>query len=209
MYGFNAYNSKAVPTISEGKRLAVVRYKNTKKQKAQFSNVCVQVPAAVAGESDYAQLHGHILAMITAAQDGIIRSLHESGKNMVSDSQLSISAVREYLDSEAESGRLSKDDVIAWFAESVQDTLSVALADKLGISDTPTQAETDRITAMIAVYREKFASLAGGKTQFSVENAVKLQRALEVSGADDELAVRFTARLTKMQQIEQDTLLAL
>lgn len=204
---FDSKTSKAY----EGQRLAKIIYKilkdkDGKELPKKFESVCVSIPPVASAViiDNIAAFVPYLRDWYADKQDAIIRARYELGATSISDEQINASAVLEYLEEEAKGGRLTKDDVIIWFKDSLADTLAVAFADKLGMSNTPSAQEEIRIEQMVAVYRDKFAALAGGKTQYAKDIAIKLQKALELADSNP-LTDRFTARLDKMINTE-DTL---
>jgi hypothetical protein len=159
---FDAKKSKPF----DSQRLCKVVYKTTKSGEKKQS-VCVSIPAITEISEEFIDAAvPYIRAMMESAQDAIVRSLHEEGKTEVMDSDIEESEILKYLEAEAKGERLSKESVSAWFVDTMQDALTVALADRLGLSDTPTEQQTKELDAAITVYREKFASLSGAKTSY-------------------------------------------
>jgi plasmid maintenance system antidote protein VapI len=183
-----------------GQRLAVISYKTRKDGTKENDSQCVSVPmVADVTEQQMIAFKPYILGMIEDTQDKIVRALIAEGAKLVNDADITIDAVLAYLDDESKGSRLTKDVITEWFNASVADVLTVAIADKLGFSDVPTEGQTKQLNQQINVYREKFASLAGGKTSFAPDVATKLQKVLELTNDDDAMAVRFNARLEKMK----------
>lgn len=204
-----AFDSKTSKAF-ENQRLAKVIYKTSRttgiKEK---ESVCVSVPKLEIDDSDLIQFKPYISAYLESVQDAIIRLKYEEGKTSIHSNDIGIHAMLDYLEEDSKGGRLTKEFITEWFNASLADTLTVAIADKLGISDTPSEVETKKIEQMINVYRDKFASLAGGKTSFAADIATKLQKALEFADSDDMLAQRFNARLEKMKENNSVDLLGL
>lgn len=199
-------------------RLAVVSYKLTKEDKAKGltekskQSVCASIPvftAAMVTPEAVEAFKPYLVQMIQDTQDKIVREFADVGVSTVADADLSIASVLTYLDEESKGSRLTKESITEWFNASVQDMLAVAFAEKMGLSDTPSEDDTKKLEQQLNVYREKFASLAGGKTSFPPEIAVKLIKALEFAPTDDLMAQRFTSRLEKMKEIPTADMLAL
>lgn len=198
-----------------GQRLVKVLYKtpkNSTEEKRQ--SVCVSIPQMNESLSDVqlVRLMPHIQNMLETVQDGICKDAHENKALAVTDAMLSVDAIIEYLDTEILGDRLTKEKVEAWFVDSgLRDSLAVAFANKLGISDAPTQAEEKKLNQALAVYADKFASMAGGKTSFAPDVAIKLQAALSVIDPVDAgtIGTRFATRLDKMIAAKDDMMLAL
>lgn len=182
------YDSKKSAAF-DGQRLCKVTFKTTANVIAPMHNKCVSIPpvdtlALVARVQDFMP---HLLAVVEQAQDDIVRAklLEAGGDVEMQDSELSMDAVLLQLAEAAKGNRLSKDSISAWFDAQAADMLTVAISDKLGISDAPSEAEAKKVAAIVADYSTKLQSLAGSKTTYSPEVATKLQRALEVAEVKD------------------------
>lgn len=194
-----------------GQRLAKITYKTDKESGTKKDSKCVSIPmvASEAITASIDKLMPHLVTYMQDVQDKIIRGLVDSGKETVHDDEISVAACIEFLDSESTGGRLTKEMISSWFDSTLADKLTVAFADKLGVSDTPTADDEAKITAAITQYKDKFSSLAGGKTSYSPEIADRLQKALSFAPDGDELAGKFSVRLEKMKEIPAIDLLGL
>lgn len=206
------YDSKKSVAL-EGQRLAKVLFKTTANVTAPMASQAVSVPFLkdeVVAENLLA-LTPHILCMLEDAQNEIIRAklLETGGSCTVHDSEITAQCCIAYLNEAAKGNRLSKESIAAWFTQNVADVLSIAIADKLGMSDIPSDAEVKKLNKIVSDYSEKFQALAGSKTVYSPEIAQKLVRALEVSGCEDRLAQQFTVKLKGMKEQIAADLLAL
>lgn len=202
---FDSKKSKA----ANGQRLAIASTKITKEDKAagltekSKPSMCASIPvvsADVLSDSVMQAFKPYVLQMVLDTQDKIVRQFAENECSTVGDDDISVDAVLAYLDDESKGARLTKEIIVEWFDGSLADSLALAFADKMGLSDTPTEDETKKLNQQIQVYREKLASLAGGKTVFAPDVAKKMIRALEFGAADDAMIVRFTARCKKMME---------
>lgn len=204
---FDSKTSKA----AEGQRLAKVLYKTPKDGSEKQQSVCASVPKLAAPSTQELQaLMPHILQMLEDTQDAICRDAHEKHAISVTSAELSIAACSAFLDAESRGDRLTKEMIAAWFASSVQDMLTIVIADKLQLPDVPSAEQTIMLNQQINVFRDKFCSLAGGRTSFSKEVAQKLHRVLELAASpDDVLGAKFKLRLQKMQQEAADAMMAL
>ena len=208
-----AYDPKTTKPF-EAQRLAKVLYKTprmlpdgTTPEKKQ--NMCVSIPRIGSiSEAQMVALRVHVIGMLENAQDAIVRTRVEAGAASIADTELSIDSCIAWLDADSKGDRLTKEYIIAWYGEVLADILVVAIADKLGIGDAPNEAEAKKLEQRSNVYRDNFAMLAGGKTQFSADKAGKLVKVLELV-SEDELAGKFITRLKGMQVKEQVELLDL
>jgi hypothetical protein len=151
----------------------------------------------------------HVVEMLHKVQDKIIKEKLESDNNVASiaQSDISITAIIEYLEDSNESGRLTKDAIVKWFDETIEAPLAVSLAEKLGASETPSKEQSDKILAIVGEFKNKMSALAGGKTQYNPKVATQLQKALQFAPENDSLAIRFNDRLNKMINLPESDLL--
>lgn len=215
IHTFTAFDSKTSKAL-EGQRLAKITYKTNKVTgKKDRESICVSVPPieSLQGEivTKIDAFMPYVLDYLVGVQDSIIKAKYEANGKSIHTDEIGVAAMLDYLEEDSKGGRLTKEYIAAWFNSSVSDLLTVALADKLGVSDTPTEAEAKKLDQMVAVYREKFSSLAGGKTTFSAEVTDKLLKVLELTDTDsDLLAARFVKRLEKMkEEANKDNLMGL
>lgn len=201
-----AFDAKASKALS-GQRLSKILFKAGKNVVEKKGSKCVSVPVFAISSDQFAseKLLPHINALIQSAQDGIIRDLVEAGSVTVNDSEISFAACLEFLDAQERGERMSKEIVASWFDSSLADAISVAIADKMGFSDTPSEKQVAALNASVAAYKEKFSALAGGRTSFSPEVAAKLCKTLEL-GEVDEISSKLKVRLVKMQEVRVDAL---
>lgn len=193
---------KSVPLT--GQRLAKVGYKSTKATPAKFPSVCVSVPPVDTESitSNIDRLLPYVREMVSNAQDGIIKSLYESSDGTltsVSDDDISIAAVINYLEAESTGGRLTKEFLESWFDQNVSENLTVVIADKLGFVDLNDE-QMIVIQKHLNIYRALISSLSGGKTILQTVQINACIRALEVSQCDDDIKNKLSARLVKMSQ---------
>lgn len=202
-YSFQDYDAKHAPTASDGNRIAKCLYRSDNKEAR--TNSYVEVPSFTEAEvtDQLVVLMPHLITYLETVQDGIIKGYHTSSYTEVFESAIKLNAVIDKLESAGE-GRLNKEQVFSWFDETMKDSLTVAFADKMGLSDEPSEAEEERLTAIVDAYRTKLGALAGGKSRFMPEECVRLQQAIDVAEADETpLGARFMQRLEKMQEPEQ------
>ena len=214
-------NHSIVPFVStgalrskpfEGQRLAKAIYKSRNDKAAAFPNVCVSIPVVptlwVTENVD--ALAPYVRSLIADTQDKIIRERYEAGATSVADEEIGIASVIAYLEEDSKSGRMTGDDIRAWFASELQDMIMVAIADKLSIGNEPSEADTKRIEQAVNVYRDKFASLAGGKTVLSEQVCEKLLTVLRLANDSEQaVTVKMVAKLEGMKQSHKEELLSL
>jgi len=97
-------------------------------------------------------------------------------------------------------------EVIAnWFDVSLAESLSVLFADKLGLSETPTNEESEKVEMFVSVYKNKFSGLASNLVNYSIEETDKLLSALDkCSELDDKInsdlvSIKIKTKLVNMK----------
>ena len=212
-----SYDPKSTKALS-GQRLSKVLFRFTEAQKLrgeiQKEHKCISIP--VLGFADIepmlSALHGAIVGLIEDTQDAIVKEAIESGAIVVNDSDISVSACVAYLSQVgAGSNRLDGDAIKAWYSDNVDTALQLAFAEKLGLSDNPTQEEAEKVQQASNGYRDVFAKLASPKTKFDEVTIEKLEKVLDLIPAfsTDAIALRFKARFNEMRKNAKADLLAL
>lgn len=198
-----AYEQGKTKTLA-GQRLDVVFWK-TGKDGVKKDSKCVSVPLVTAEEvtSNLSALMPHIIDFISGVQHDIIKERVTDGALHITQQEIAVSSCVEYLDSnvrgaDGKSAHLTKDSVAAWFDSVVADNLMLALAEKLGIGNTPTDEQINKLDKAIAMYRTEVSKLAGGKTTFGIPLAKSIKNALSLVPTDDPIALKFIPRLDKM-----------
>lgn len=194
-----------------GQRLVKVIYKSRGDTKAKLPNVCASVPVLIDEEiaGNINALMPHIRSLVANAQDGIAKERYEAGAATIGNEEISVAACIAYLDAESSGSRLSGDDIRLWFTNELQDVLMLAIAEKMNVSDTPSDEEAKKIEQALAVYRDKLASLAGGKTAFSEQVCDRLLNVLPLVDENDPMVQRLSKRLSDMKLAHNDVLFAL
>lgn len=200
---FTAGESKPIT----GQRLAKIGYKQTeamtKKGEIAPASVCASVPHIAVADitENINRLMPYICTMLEAAQDGIIRSLYESGQHQligIADDDISVSACVSYMAAEAAGDRLKKETIEQWFDSEVAENLTVFLAEKLGFDDlTPDNMAV--VNRHVGIYRQLIGSLAGGKTILETKQINGCKKAISLSASADRIAQRLTDRLIAME----------
>ena len=158
-----------------------------------------------------AELAPYLIGFLQGEQDKIVKKLHLQGMTLLSPKQYGLDAVVAALEAAGTGHRLNKEQIEQWFNTEMLEPLMVAFADKMGVSEQPTEAEEKKLETVLQVYRSKFGSLASGKTHYRKEDAESLQKALDITEATSGvLGERFYVRLEKMKtDTVEDLLLSL
>lgn len=198
------YDPKATKAFT-GQRLSKVTYKTITNKDDPLCGIkrpskCVSLPLVAAADviANISALAPLVVETLQGIQDKIVRERVDAGAASISMEEIGIAACIEFFESNSESGRLTKESVASWFDETISENLAVTLAEKLGVSATPTDAESNKILAVVEAFKGKVSSLAGGKTSFEPKVCKSIINALALAPSGDVLATRFTARLQKM-----------
>jgi hypothetical protein len=200
-----------------GQRLAKVTYKTVTDKNSDLYGIkreskCVSIPLIKPDDvvTNINALAPYMVEYLHSVQDKIIRERVDANAAHITQEEISIASIIEYLDTNNESGRLTKESVANWFNENIADNLAVTLADKLGVGENPSDTDSNKIIAVVEAFKGKISSLAGGKTAYEPKICTSLINALQLAPAGDVLATRFTARLQKMinEHKSDDELLA-
>lgn len=190
-----------------GQRLAKFTYKTVTDTSSPLHGTkpeskAVSVPVVEISEvtENIAALAPHIAGWLQSVQDTMIKEMIESGAGVVSTESISIGAIVQYLESDGSEGsnRLTKESIGVWFDKEIADSLAMVLAEKLGVSEIPTTAESNQVMKVVATFKDKVAALAGGKTSYDVKMATSLKKCVELGMGNDPMVQRFVGRLDKM-----------
>lgn len=211
----NISSTHAITLTSDFKPLSECRtsshwFKLTESMKAKGLNKVsepksVSLPHLKLSEMDLELLKPHFVGFCESVQDKIVKSLIEAGKTEVSDLEISIYAIKEFLEKESVSSRLSSESIKSWFSTDLEEILTVSLADKLGISNTPTENETLKLNQLINVAKEKLATLSSPKVTFSEVHQNKLTEILNLA-PESFMQEKLLSRISNMKIKEQDLL---
>lgn len=194
----------------DGQRLAKITYKVDKATGIKPESKAVSIPVITfdAIQPHLASLKDEIVAMVHGAQDKLIRSKVEAGAIEVQDTECNLQATIAWM--LEESGRLTGETIRGWFQDTLRDNLMVTFADKLGIGETPSKEQADKLAKVLQGYEDTFAKLASGAASFTELQKANMLKALElVEDDEDSLKQRFIARLSKAKEKEEDLLMNL
>lgn len=188
-----------------GQRLSKVTFKTVTDKSSELFGVkreskCVSLePVSVSDViENVVVLAPAVVEFLHGVQDKIVRERVEAGASSISMQEVSIAACVEWLETQDESGRLTKESVGVWFATEIEESLAMLLAERLGVSETPTAEQSAQVLKVVGSFKDKVSALAGGKTAYEPTLCESLKKVLALAPAGDVLASRFTARLDKM-----------
>lgn len=191
-----------------GQRLSVARFK-VSKDNPNAKSQCVSIPKYELSVEERNALSTQINEWFWNQQDAIIRDRVVAGADAITDEEISVTAVLSYLTQQAAGERLTGDSIKEWFVAELQDILLVAFADKMGIGNEPTDEQTEKLQRICNVYRDKFATLAGGRTVVDADSRQKMLKALELIDCSDGVAAKLLARLNAQSNVSVEEFLGL
>lgn len=185
-----------------GQRLSKITYKVDKATGIKPESVCVSVPVISNDDvmNKFEEFMPHVIALCERTQDLIIRGIHESKSVNVSDDDITVGKILEFLNEESSGGRLTKKDASDWFIAVIEDPLTLALASKLGVSEVPTKEQSDKITRLVEDFKNNISALTAGNVKYDPPVCDVLRKALAFAPVEDSMRVRFEKRLDNMTQ---------
>jgi hypothetical protein len=192
-----------------GQRLSVVRFKTTKAGTKAKDSQCVSVPMLQATPEQLVTIDTHVQSWLRGVQDEIIRAACVADSAAVTDEEISFDAIAKYLAAQAAGERLTGEVINEWFDSELSDVLLLAFAEKLGISDSPSEEETKKLSQMVTVYRDCFAAMAGGRTMFDASKRAKLQKALSLCDCTSGVGEKLATKLEAMSKVSVEEMLGL
>ena len=213
---FYAYDSALASTYEEpeGTRLVKCLYKANSEGKKVAENSYTLVPTAHITEETVieraADLAPYVVTFLQEWEDKAIKEQHKDGATRIFTEYLTLDKVIAALEESEAGARLNAEKIGKWFVDNLQDSLLLAIMDKLGITEEPTEQEAQKLEMVLEAYRKKFESLASGKTFIKEADCKAMIVCMQTAEATDTLLGRkFVSRLENMQKKEDDLLLAL
>ena len=210
---FRPYDSQLgeQPSIAGYRNVKCLYKTNAKTGKVAADNSQIRIDDSITQEAVAAklgELMPHLITYLQGEEDKIVKKLHLQGMTLLSPKQYGLDSVIAALEAAGTGHRLNKEQIEQWFDAEMLEPLMVAFADKMGVSEQPTEAEEKKLETVLQVYRSKFGSLASGKTHYREEEVDMLLKSMEVTGAESSLlGGKFVARLTGMKAKSDDNLL--
>lgn len=186
------YTAKALATIAKvdipaSYRLArIIRKASAKDSNGMESQGC-HVPT-YSWNADHMSndiIRAYMEQCIMDVQDKCIRKVTDGGRNIITDSDISMDALAIFLEETDENiGRISKDRIAAWFDASLADTLMLAFAERLGVSDNATPDQVRKLEQVCRGYKDVFAGLAAKAPSVEPKVGASLLKAVDMIPAD-------------------------
>lgn len=96
-----------------------------------------------------------------------------------SDSDFDAAAVKAFMAGSATAGRLSKEKIESWFDSSVTDPLTLLLANRMALSNTPSSEELARLNKAIEQRKLLLTKIAGPGVPFNSDITKQLLKSIE------------------------------
>jgi hypothetical protein len=173
----------------------------------------VEVPAITTAQmlqaASYPALAAVMIASLEKLQDGICKrelgttagsnaaGSNAAGSNVITYSTLSLDELARFAEEDTNIGQLSEERIASWFESDVREMLIVALAERLGITETATDSEIKRCEQIANQTRDNLKKLSSKKpVMFDERVKAALNWALDSAAAsDDTMAARLNSKL--------------
>jgi hypothetical protein len=178
----------------------------------------VEVPAITTAQmlqaASYPALAAVMIASLEKLQDGICKrelgttagsnaagsnaaGSNAAGSNVITYSTLSLDELARFAEEDTNIGQLSEERIASWFESDVREMLIVALAERLGITETATDSEIKRCEQIANQTRDNLKKLSSKKpVMFDERVKAALNWALDSAAAsDDTMAARLKSKL--------------
>lgn len=198
--------------IEEGYRL--VRIIAKKDSKGNYANgfseskgVEVQKNLNLEAAMKFPSIQDYLQSRLEDLQDSVIGEQVRNGASQIYDSKIGYEAMVEYLERTDETiGKLSKEKIEAWFKSELVDTLTLALAEKLGVSETSTEEDHAKLERMLNAYAANFKLFSAKEVLFDPVKVSKLEEALKLA-SESPMTVRMRAKLNEIAKRTDETAL--
>lgn len=196
-------------------RLSVIRWKQTTDKPKVPSARCVSVPKLVLTVAP-AILAEAIQSAYEDMQDSLVRSIVEAQLEKdpntntftFSEDLVNEAAVAAFQAEKNGPGRLSTERLNNWFDTSLSEALYVAIANKLGLGDEPSKADTAKVTKAVDQHKKLIAGLSAPKAHLPANIAEQLEKAVSLASDDDtKIKSVLLAKLVKFTKPEEISLL--
>lgn len=195
-----------------GQRLSVVFWKADKNGVKRESK-CVSIPKLSGITPEELQLMiPHVMGLLETTQNKIIREAIDTNKSTILGEDISISACIAYLNevgSSSDSIRLTSDSLLAWYEDTLEAPVMLAVAEKLGITENsiPTDAQSAKVEAISKKYKETIGKLASGAFKLPPDYAELVKKVVAFAPEEDSIRIKLESKLDKMCKVDDSELL--
>lgn len=157
-----------------------------------------------------ATIRASVLAHIEGLRDSWLKEQASNGNMTVQYADITVDAVAAHVLASARSGglgQLSEASIAQYFEDNMREMLIVAFADRLGMSDTVSDAEVRKLEQLCNSTRDNLKKLASKKpVAFDERVRRALEWALDTTNTGDTMHTRLVAKLNN--QVSEDDMLA-
>lgn len=207
---FQPLTDTTVIPEAEGMRVIEVRYRYTEAQKKagkeKRDNAFVMVDATPTSEQtvldNISTLSPLFSLYLEGVQNEMVAEKHGKAETAVFESTINLAAIVAYLTTKAESERLSKDKVTAWFDASIADYLIPLAITALGFTGSVedlTVEQGAKVVEVIEGYRKLYVSMAAPSVTVSEKDGEKLVKHIKgAEQAGSKIGMAIVTKLDKM-----------
>ena len=212
---FKAYDSQLPIAEVKGTRIVKCLYQVNKDGKKAQDNSYVRIPCKHLTEehvvSRITELAPFVLGFLQTEEDLQIKDLHRKGGLNVHTEYLNLDKIIEALEAKQISGRLNKDMIESWFTDKLEDSLAILFADKMGLSDSSSKEEFNKLELVLGAYKAKFASLASPKVFIKEQDCEAMVNVIKQAEGENISLIgsRFITKLESMGKKIEETLFSL
>lgn len=213
---FRAYDSQLPIAEIAGTRIVKCLYQINPKTKTKAQeNAYVRLPTKHLTEEHICarvvELSPYILGWLQEQEDKEIKDLHKKGGLQVYTEYLSLDKIIEVLEAASESSRLNKEKIETWFTDKLEAELAELFGAKMGLNESSSEHEVNKLVLVLAAYKAKFAQLASPKSYLKEEDCLAMIKVIQSvdEARDSILGIRFVSKLGEMNKKVDDLLLAL
>lgn len=217
---FKPYDSQLPVADIAGSRVVTCLYKGVRDSKtgevipSKWENAYVRIPTAHISEAkitaNLAELMPHFVSYLQGIEDAMIKDSHKAGLSSIYVEGLNLAKLIEKLEETNTGSRLNKEKIEAWFDAELQDLLATKFAAKMDLDENSSEAELAKLEMILAAYKAKFSSLAGGKASLKEADCLAMIAAIKTCELEeDSLGSRFIVRLETMMKKEDEVLFSL
>ena len=181
------------------------RHKKDTPAKDRRDNVYVLVTDKAVTEciatENVARLAPYVQGFIADTISAMVKEKHKKGESSIYPESVSLDNVLAYLDAAAESGRLNKEAIAAWFDASMSDALVLKAAKALGATEEMIETGDyheellPKIIAAVKGYSDRYCALASPATVVAIDTANKLVSLITEIAPDTRIGKQLVARL--------------
>lgn len=165
-------------------------------------SVAVEIPAVMAIPADALQvpaIHDYLLEAYEQLRNETVKARVIAGDSIIAYSALSLdslAATATALNEVSGIGQLSEERIKSWFDADARELVLIALADKLGVSDTATPEDMKRLEQSANQMRDNLAKLSSRKPVHFDDRVKKaLNFALDAADTGDSITSRLRDKL--------------